>query len=224
MSDALATAFENGTNLAEAFNDTVTNILQSLASKMLNLAIVEPMLSSLQETLFGKLNEDGTVTGGIVDLNNMQASAQKVTDYIADYFGKDGEGTKVLTAAQQFLDAYERGLNDAGLSIFNSDLNTLSNAMQGTTEETSNLLAGYVNALRQDVAVNRILLTQFTTEYWSSYMQQITGMQTTLTNIDRNVALIHGLMSESGALYQAIEDINTRLGRFSTGVEKMHMA
>ena len=224
LSDAIATAFENGTNLAEAFDDTVTNILQGLASKMLNLAIVEPMLSSLQETLFGKLNEDGTVTGGIVDLNNMQASAQKVTDYIADYFGKDGEGTKVLTAAQQFLDAYERGLNDAGLSMFNSDLNTLSNAMQGTTEETSNLMAGYVNALRQDVAVNRILLTQFTTEYWSSYMQQITGMQTTLTNIDRNVALIHGLMSENGALYQAIEDINTRLGRFSTGVEKMHMA
>lgn len=224
LSDAIATAFENGTNLAEAFDDTVTNILQGLASKMLNLAIVEPMLSSLQETLFGKLNEDGTVTGGIVDINNMQASAQKVTDYIADYFGKDGEGTKVLTAAQQFLDAYERGLNDADLSMFNSDLNTLSNAMQGTTEETSNLLAGYVNALRQDVAVNRILLTQFTTEYWSSYMQQITAMQTTLTNIDRNVALIHGLMCESGALYQAIEDINTRLGRFSTGVEKMHMA
>ena len=224
LSDAIATAFENGTNLAEAFDDTVTNILQGLASKMLNLAIVEPMLSSLQEKLFGKLNEDGTVTGGIVDINNMQASAQKVTDYIADYFGKDGEGTKVLTAAQQFLDAYERGLNDADLSMFNSDLNTLSNAMQGTTEETSNLLAGYVNALRQDVAVNRILLTQFTTEYWSSYMQQITAMQTTLTNIDRNVALIHGLMSENGALYQAIEDINTRLGRFSTGVEKMHMA
>ena len=224
LSDAIATAFENGTNLAEAFDDTVTNILQGLASKMLNLAIVEPMLSSLQETLFGKLNEDGTVTGGIVDLNNMQASAQKVTDYIADYFGKDGEGTKVLTAAQQFLDAYERGLNDADLSMFNSDLNTLSNAMQGTTEETSNLMAGYVNALRQDVAVNRILLTQFTTEYWNNYIQQITGIQTTLTNIDRNVALIHGLMCESGALYQAIEDINTRLGRFSTGVEKMHMA
>ena len=224
LSDALATAFENGTSLAEAFKDTVTNILQSLASKMLNLAIVEPMLSSLQETLFGKLNEDGTITGGIVDLNNMQGSMQKVTDYIADYFGKDGEGTKVLTAAQQFLDAYERGLNDAGLSIFNSDLNTLSNAMQGTTEETSNLMAGYVNALRQDVAVNRILLTQFTTEYWNNYIQQITGIQTTLTNIDRNVALIHGLMSENGALYQAIEDINTRLGRFSTGVEKMHMA
>lgn len=224
LSDALATAFENGTNMAEAFKDTVTNILQSLASKMLNLAIVEPMLSSLQETLFGKLNEDGTITGGIVDLNNMQGSMQKVTDYIADYFGKDGEGTKVLTAAQQFLDAYERGLNDADLSMFNSDLNTLSNAMQGTTEETSNLLAGYVNALRQDVAVNRILLTQFTTEYWSNYVQQITGIQTTLSNIDRNVALIYGLMSQNGALYQAIEDINVRLGRFSTGVEKMHMA
>lgn len=224
LSDALATAFENGSNLAEAFNDTVTNILQGLASKMLNLAIIEPMFQSLQDELFGKLDENGNRTGGIFDVNNPLASSQKVTDYVADFFGKNGEGAKMIAGAQEFLDAFERGLNDAGLSLFNSDLNTLSNAMQGTTEETSNLLAGYVNALRQDVAVNRILLTQFTTEYWSNYVQQITGIQTTLTNIDRNVALIYGLMCENGALYQALEDINLRLGRFSTGVEKIHMA
>ena len=224
LSDALATAFENGSNLAEAFDETVTGILQGLASKMLNIGFIEPMFSQLQSDLFGQKNEDGTYSGGVIDLNDMKSSAQKVTDYIADFFGTNGEGQEALTLAQQMLDAFERGLNDAGLSIFNSNLDTLSNAMQGTTEETSNLLAGYVNALRQDVAVNRILLTQFTTEYWSNYVQQITGIQTTLSNIDRNVALIYGLMSQNGALYQAIEDINVRLGRFSTGVEKMHMA
>lgn len=224
LSDALATAFENGSNMAEAFNDTVTNILQGLASKMLNIGFIEPMFSQLQTDLFGQKNSDGTYSGGVIDLNDMKSSAQKVTDYIADFFGTNGEGHEALTMAQQFLDSFERGLNDADLSIFNSDLDTLSNVMQGTTEETSNLLAGYVNALRQDVAVNRILLTQFTTEYWSNYVQQITGIQTTLTNIDRNVALIYGLMCENGALYQALEDINLRLGRFSTGVEKIHMA
>lgn len=224
LSDAMATAFENGTNLAEAFDNTVTGILQGLASKMLNIGFIEPMFSQLQSDLFGQKNEDGTYSGGVIDLNDMKSSAQKVTDYIADFFGTNGEGQEAMTLAQQMLDAFERGLNDAGLSIFNSNLDTLSNAMQGTTEETSNLLAGYVNALRQDVAVNRILLTQFTTEYWSNYVQQITGIQTTLSNIDRNVALIYGLMSQNGALYQAIEDINVRLGRFSTGVEKMHMA
>lgn len=224
LSDALATAFENGSNMAEAFDDTVTGILQGLASKMLNIGFIEPMFSQLQTDLFGQKNADGTYSGGVIDLNDMKSSAQKVTDYIADFFGTNGDGQKALTLAQQMLDAFERGLNDADLSIFNSNLDTLSNAMQGTTEETSNLLAGYVNALRQDVAANRILLTQFTTEYWSNYVQQITGIQTTLTNIDRNVALIHGLMCESGALYQAIEDINIRLGRFSTGVEKIHMA
>lgn len=224
LSDAMATAFENGTNLAEEFDNTVTGILQGLASKMLNIGFIEPMFSQLQSDLFGQKNEDGTYSGGVIDLNDMKSSAQKVTDYIADFFGTNGEGQEAMTLAQQMLDAFERGLNDAGLSIFNSNLDTLSNAMQGTTEETSNLLAGYVNALRQDVAVNRILLTQFTTEYWSNYVQQITGIQTTLSNIDRNVALIYGLMSQNGALYQAIEDINVRLGRFSTGVEKMHMA
>lgn len=223
ISDALATAFENGTNLAEAYNDTVTNILQGLASKMMNLGYIETMFSQLETDIFGNKASDGTYSGGIIDLNDMKGSAQKVTDYIADFFGTNGEGQQMLTMAQQFLDAFERGLNDAGLSIFNSDLDTLSNAMQGTTEETSNLLAGYVNALRQDVAVNRMLLTQFTTEYWNSYIQQVTSMQGSLNNIDKNIALIYGLMSENGALYSMIEEMNTRLHRFSTGMEKVHI-
>ena len=223
LSDALATAFENGSSMAEAFDDTVRNILQDLASKMLNLGFIEPMFSQLRTDLFGQKNTDGTYSGGVIDLNNMQGSAQRVTDYIADFFGTNGEGQKALTLAQQMLDSFERGLNDAGLSIFNSDLETLSNAMQGTTEETSNLLAGYVNALRQDVSVNRILLTQFTTEYWNSYIQQVTSMQGSLSNIDRNIALIYGLMSENGALYSIIDEMNTRLRKFSTGVEKVYI-
>lgn len=223
LSDALATAFENGSNMAEAFDDTVRNILQDLASKMLNLGFIEPMFSQLRTDLFGQKNTDGTYSGGVIDLNNMKSSAQKVTDYIADFFGTNGEGQEALTLAQQMLDAFERGLNDAGLSIFNSNLDTLSNAMQGTTEETSNLVAGYVNALRQDVAVNRILLTQFTTEYWNSYIQQVTSMQGSLSNIDRNISLIYGLMCENGALYSMIDEMNERLRKFSTGVEKVHI-
>lgn len=223
LSDALATAFENGSNMADAFDDTVTGILQGLASKMLNLGFIEPMFSQLQTDLFGQKNEDGTYSGGVIDLNDMKSSAQKVTDYIADFFGTNGEGQEALTMAQQMLDAFERGLNDAGLSIFNSNLDTLSNAMQGTTEETSNLLAGYINALRQDVSVNRILLTQFTTEYWNSYIQQVTSMQGSLSNIDRNIGLIYGLMCESGALYSMIDEMNARLRKFSTGVEKVHI-
>ena len=223
LSDAMATAFENGTNLAEAFDSTVTGILQGLASKMLNIGFIEPMFSQLQSDLFGQKNADGTYSGGVIDLNDMKSSAQKVTDYIADFFGTNGEGQETLTLAQQMLDAFERGLNDAGLSIFNSNLDTLSNAMQGTTEETSNLVAGYVNALRQDVAVNRILLTQFTTEYWNSYIQQVTSMQGSLSNIDRNISLIYGLMCENGALYSMIDEMNERLRKFSTGVEKVHI-
>ena len=221
LSDALATAFENGTSLAEAFNNTVTNILQGLASKMVNLAVIEPMFSSLQEKLFGKFNEDGIATGGIIDLNDMEGSAKKVTDYLADFFGEGGEGRKTIYASQQFLNAFEKGLNDAGLSLFNSDTETLGNGIRGTSEETSNLLAAYVNAMRQDLSIIRIMDEQFIGEYWSGYIQQVTGIQNSLVNIDRNVALIYALMSENGALYSAISSINSRLERFSTGIESI---
>ena len=151
----------------------------------------------------------------------MEGSAKKVTDYLADFFGEGGEGRKTIYASQQFLNAFEKGLNDAGLSLFNSDTETLGNGIRGTSEETSNLLAAYVNAMRQDVSIIRIMNEQFIGEYWSSYIQQVTGIQNSLVNIDRNVALIYALMSENGALYSAISSINSRLERFSTGIESI---
>ena len=221
LSDALATAFENGKSMAEAYGDTVRGILQSIASKMIQVSLMEPMFQTLQDKLFGSKNADGTYSGGVMDMNDIEGSAQRATDVIADFFGNGGEGQKIIYASQQYLNALEKGLNDAGLSLFNSETETLGNGIRGTSEETSNLLAAYVNAMRQDVSIIRIMNEQFIGEYWSGYIQQVTGIQNSLVNIDRNVALIYALMSENGALYSAISSINSRLERFSTGIESI---
>ena len=221
LSDALATAFENGKSMAEAYGDTVRGILQSIASKMIQVSLMEPMFQTLQDKLFGSKNADGTYSGGVMDMNDIEGSAQRATDVIADFFGNGGEGQKIIYASQQYLNALEKGLNDAGLSLFNSETETLGNGIRGTSEETSNLLAAYVNAMRQDVSIIRIMNEQFIGEYWSGYIQQVTGIQNSLVNIDRNVALIYALMSENGALYSTISSINSRLERFSTGIESI---
>lgn len=221
LSDALATAFENGKSMAEAYGDTVRGILQSIASKMIQVSLMEPMFQTLQDKLFGSKNADGTYSGGVMDMNDIEGSAQRATDVIADFFGNGGEGQKIIYASQQYFNAFEKGLNDAGLSLFNSDTETLGNGIRGTSEETSNLLAAYVNAMRQDLSIIRIMNEQFIGEYWSGYIQQVTGIQNSLVNIDRNVALIYALMSENGALYSAISSINSRLERFSTGIESI---
>lgn len=221
LSDALANAFENGTDMAKAYKETVTSILQSLSSKMMQMYLIEPMMKGLETKLFGSQRADGTYEGGIFNIDDPVSSAKKVADEISSYFGKNGEGQKMITAAQQFMTAFEQGLNGTGLSVKNTSGNTLSSTIAGVSEETANLLSGYVNAMRQDVSINRLLLTQFITEYWSSYVDQITGVQNTLNSIDYKIGVIMGLLSETGQLYAHIENMSDHLDRFANGFEKI---
>ena len=221
LSDALANAFENGESMAEAYRDTVTNILQQMGQKMMQLEIMQPMFKSLQTKLFGD-KESGEK--GVFDPKDMNGSARKVTAVVADFFGKDGEGKKTLVAAQEFMTSYEKALNDAGLSSKPWNNSPLSSGIQGTSEETSALLAGYINALRQDVSVIRIIQTQFINEAWPDYIKQITGMASTLVRIDANVAAIRSIISENGELYERVNDLASDLRSVIYGNQKLHIA
>ena len=183
--------------------------------------LIEPMMKGLETKLFGSQRADGTYEGGIFNIDDPVSSAKKVADEISSYFGKNGEGQKMITAAQQFMTAFEQGLNGTGLSVKNTSGNTLSSTIAGVSEETANLLSGYVNAMRQDVSINRLLLTQFITEYWHAYVDQITGVQNTLNSIDYKIGVIMGLLSETGQLYAHIENMSDHLDRFANGFEKI---
>jgi hypothetical protein len=124
-------------------------------SKMMQMAILEPMFQNLQDQLFG--NEAKNITG-VFDTNNPQKSSASVVSAISSFFGKGGEGEQAVTAALEFMTAFEHGLNNTSLSVLNKDsANTLSSSIQGTSEETSSLLAGYINSLRQGVSIVRSL-------------------------------------------------------------------
>ena len=220
LSDALVSAFENGENMAKAYGDTVRNILQSLGSKMIQLQIMEPMFKKLRTKLFG----DGKDNKGVFDPNDVAGSAQKVTDIVADFFGQNGDGKNAIVATQEALGAYEKGLNDAGLSVKNNSNSTLSSGIQGTSEETSALLAGYINALRQDVSVIRIMQTQFINDAWPDYIKQITGMAATLGRIDANVAAIRAVISENGALYNKVERLSDDIHNVIYGSQRLRVS
>lgn len=216
LSDALASAFENGENMAKAYRDTVTQIIQQMMQKMMQMAILEPMFERLQKQLFG---ENGK--GGVFDPNNPKGSMSKVTKIIGDYFGKGGEGEKAITASMEFMTAFQRGMQNAGLTVLNEASNTLSSGIQGTSEETSGLLAGYVNALRQDVSVNRILLTQFVSQMWPDYMETFANQVTAVQNIDSNVQVIMMMMQTgSGAMYDEIAALRARIDNVVLGIDK----
>ena len=220
LSDALSSAFENGERMAKAYKETVTSILQQVMNKMMQLAILEPMFQSLQDKLFGNAEKN---ISGVFDPNDPKGSMSKVTAMITDFFGKGGEGEKTITAAQEFMTAFQRGVQNAGLSVLNESSNTLSSGVQGTSEETSDLLAGYVNALRQDVAIKRILLTQFVTELWPSYIEQVSQAIRALNNIDTNVAAIRALLSENGTIYLMIDSMRSHFDNITNGNEQVNI-
>lgn len=220
LSDALSTAFDNGENMAKAYGDTVKSILQSIGNKMIQMQIMEPMFERLQTKLFG----NGKDKKGVFDPKDVSGSAKKVTDVVADFFGQNGDGKNAILAAQEALAAYEKGLNDAGLSRRNESNSTLSSGIQGTSEETTALLAGYINALRQDVSVIRIMQTQFINEAWPDYIRQITGMSEALGRIDANVAAIRSIISENGALYAKIDSLADDLHGVVLGTKRLHVA
>ena len=219
LSDALSSAFENGESMAKAYKETVTSILQQVMNKMMQLAILEPMFQSLQDKLFGNAEKN---ISGVFDPNDPKGSMSKVTAMITDFFGKGGEGEKTITAATEFMTAFQRGLENAGLSVLNDSANALTSSVQGTSEETSDLLAGYINALRQDVAVNRILFTQFVTQLWPEYVEAFAAHVRTVANIDVNVQLMMEMMRDgSGAFFNEISSLRSRFDSVVDGIESL---
>lgn len=219
ISDALANAFENGTNMAKAFKNTVQDILRSVLHNMLKVQIIEPMMQDLQDKLFGKQNPDGSYTNGLFNIDDPVNSANRVIKEVAKYFGPNGKGSKMVESAEEFEKAYEIIMKSLGFDLKQKDTSSLSASINGVTEETANLLGSYINALRADVAINRGLLTQFVYEYWNSYVEQITSIHTTLRNIDTNVSAIRVLLSENGRLQGYIENMSNHFDRITNGVE-----
>ncbi len=219
ISDAIMTAFENGESAVKAFDDTVKSIMQNVVSEMLKVGIIEPMMERLRDKLFG---ENGVTTTDKLAADPMGES-KKVLAVIADYFKPGGEGSNMVTAAQEMLYGINDLMEQMGYvnGLRNNDFNSLSSSVQGTSEETSDLFAGYVNSLRQDVAIKRILLSQFVSELWPAYIEQVTTIVKGVGNIDANVAIIRTLLSENGAIYVMLDSMRSHLDNITNGNEEV---
>lgn len=215
ISDALCTAFENGENAAKAYKNAVTSIMQQVMNSMMKVGILEPMFKSLQDKLFGK--------NGLFDINDVEGSMGQVTAYLGQFFGEGGEGYRAINAAMAFTNGFEDVMKQYGLTVRSKDANTLSSSIQGTSEETTDLLAAYVNALRQDVSILRLFTEEFMTEKWEDYINSLTGSGSHLENIDKNILAIKTLFEQNGDLYNAITRIDNDLHSVIYGQQSVKM-
>ncbi len=232
FSDAFMTAFENGENMMKAFDDTAKSIMQSIVNEMLRLGIIEPMIDNLRGKLFGYTDDNGTFHSGVVSTDELVSdpvrASQKVLATMGEYFKPGGEGSQMTIAAQEFLTGIDRLMQQMGYSngLRDSNSATLSSSVQGMTEETASILAGYFNAARQDLAILRILketqYKEFVQNYWADYVAMISGIGTHVAGIHEDTqALVRMIERGDGALYNAIEQISHHFDNVVHGIEKV---
>lgn len=230
VSDALCNAFENGEDAAKAFKDTTEDILRSVTRNILKMGIIQPMFERLNKKLFGYNDKAGNYHAGLIDMHDEHAfddpnkAAKIILGGTAQFFNKDFKN--IETTAHQVYTGMNRLVESMGFSLQKSKdggSGTLSSGIQGMSEDTAGLFAGYVNALRQDVAFIRLIQTTFANEMWKDYIQQITGMGGALTRIDENVAAIRSVISENGALYQKVEQMADDLHNVIFGNERVRI-
>ncbi|MBO6031407.1 MAG: hypothetical protein J6Q22_08035 [Prevotella sp.] len=158
ISDALWTAFENGQDAVKAFRDTASDIIADVAKRMMNLNLIEPLFKDLEKDLFGKIDANGNRVGGVYNYDTGQFDESETLRILGQFFGEDGEFAKVINSAESF---YRMAENASGFDFSSQDSSSsTSSGIKGITEQTADLLSGYVNGIRAEVSVSRATLQQ----------------------------------------------------------------
>lgn len=198
IGDSLMTAFENGENAAEAFKDTVQDIMRQVLRKMLSLGIIQPMMENLQKKLFG---ENGKA--GIFNANNPEGTIDAAMREVSAFFGEGGEGQKMIEATQTFYNKWQALMRSNGLTLEdNGSSSSSGSSIKSITEQTADLIASYINAVRADVSVIRAL----TTQYFVMYYTAITSGNESLKNIENHTAAIMRSNEEIARLMKSLDD------------------
>lgn len=142
MTDALVDAFRSGSNAAEAFSQSVTNMLEKMAKQMVYSVTIAPLMQEAQEEMMAVMKQGG----------QMKASEQ-----FARY-------TEIMTRmqrgilrerdqAERLMQELEKSAKAEGLELFKgvdeaSKSKGLSGAIKNASQESIDLLAGQTNAVR----------------------------------------------------------------------------
>ena len=153
ISDALTDAFVNGTDAARAFTDSVGDMLERLGQQIIYSATLGPLLDEAQDA-FERITRDENLN-----------KDQKFEQYAKTLTVLVNGAADAQEDAMRLYKKYKDMAFAAGFDIFNADEeenpDTVGKGITSVTEDTANLLASYLNAVRGDVSVMRLEQTGF---------------------------------------------------------------
>ena len=177
LADSLTEAFKAGEDAANAFEQTVNEVLQNAIVNQLKKKFLEEDLQRALDSLYadmGYQSGDNFIFDGLTE--------QEIADFKA----------KVQAAANNYnqaLDVYKDLFKD--LEIEDDSEDSLTGAVKGVTEETADIIAGQMNAIR----INQMEATQVlrqslqalnTIANNTAYNRYLAGIERIITILERN--------------------------------------
>ena len=196
LAQNLTSAFEQGQDAAEAFEDTVNNVLKTVVQNAIKESVIAPYISKLKEQI-----EDA------YDINN-PASIDKVVDLIYD---SEGQLMDVVADSKAIFDKVNEKTH--GALTDTSSSNTLTGNVKNLTEETGTLLASYLNAIRADVSISRGIWEKLSQENFAKMDVMMESQLKQLSLIAQSNQLIADNTSSN---LEAVTSIKDYLGSIIT--------
>lgn len=186
LSDALVSAWQNGTDAMDAFSQKAGDIMNSMIKKWLSLEFIQPRMKEIQSLLFGDDGQGGFMGDGKLTQDEISQVADRLMS-LQDGIGDWGDTVNKL------ID----GLKESGVQ-FGDSASGLSKGIQGVTESTADLLASYINGMRADLSLVRESLRELAEENLAGFgavaRQQLSELRNisanTLRNADATVELL----------------------------------
>lgn len=183
LTDAVVNAWLNGENAVEAYRDKVKDIVADVATSIISQKIMEAALQPVLDTLVAEM----TAKNGLLDEGTIMTFATMLGN----------AGNTAVNTITGMLDA----LRAQGYDLTSgSAAGTLGQGIKEITEDQANLLASYINAMRADLSVVRMLWEQHALGLSVVSQAQLTELAAISANTLRNAEAAERIEAALGSV------------------------
>lgn len=197
LTDTVVSAWTKGEDAVEAYKNKVKDMVRDVMKNIVSQKIMEKALEKPLEWLTGILDKKGKLDE--TDMNDF-----------ADMLYEVGEN--VVPQLTGIFDA----LKEKGLDLRENGSSSATNSIKGITEETADILASYLNAVRLDVSVIREMQGKFIPEMSEIAKSQLTQLNLITQNTLRNA-------DAAERIDKTVSELNDNFNRVINGTKSLKM-
>ena len=198
LTDAVVGAWEKGEDAVEAYKEKVKDMVKDVTKNIVTQKIMEAALQKPLDYLTNILKDKGKLDE--TDMNQLANLLYKAGD----------EAIPQITGIFEALKKRGLDLRDNGSS------SSTKNSIKSITEETADILASYLNAVRLDVSVIREMQGKFIPEMSEIAKSQLTQLNLIAQNTLRNA-------DAAERIDKTVSELNDNFNRVINGTKSLKM-